>query len=524
MLAPPRRDDRFDACPEPAPGDGRHVAAALVALGAAGASMVVYRSILGAYFWNDDFTWLYLLHDRSLAEFLLTPMGGHSLVARNAVFALTDAAVGFDPRPYFATMLATHGLNVALLAGLIWRLTGRLTLTGIGALAWGICPSASETLAWYSVYGHVAATACILLALHRVAPRARDGEVPSSRDTAIAGAWLVLSSLFFGTALAVALVWPFFVVLLVPSIVRDRRRLAGTVGASAAVWGLYALLQGLASRLYAAPMVPLDMVQWLLESPSRAAITFLQLVRVGVASLCLGASWHPAPQSDTLSWLVLLGAAGGWTGALVVAPSRQRRTMLGFLLLALTVYALLAVARGPISATLMGKPGAAVAATPRYHYAAQAFLVVALCAGIDAVAGRLRPFAFIPLLAWGCALVAAIIVYGIAVERHETTRAEVTRMLAALRAQVALARPGETVYVANIPVPVFGWMPNSIESPPGLAALFIITSRSDDLDGRPVRFVASNPAPGEPSTRSGSRTARLLVSPASAPSARASAP
>jgi len=264
------------------------------------------------------------------------------------------------------------------------------------------------------------------------------------------------------------------------------------------------------------------MVKWLLESPSRAAITFLQLVRVGVASLCLGASWHPAPQSDTVSWLVLLGAAGGWTSALVVAPSRQRRTMLGFLLLALAVYALLAVARGPISATLMGKSGAAVAATPRYHYAAQAFLVVSLCAAIDAVAVRLRSLAFIPLLAWGCALVAAIIVRGIDVERHETMPAEVTRMLAALRAQVALARPGETVYVANLPVPGFGWMPNSVESPPGLAALFIITSRSDEIEGRPVRFVASDPASGEP--RRGSRTARLLVSPASAPTAGADAP
>jgi hypothetical protein len=524
MLARPRRDDRFDASREPAPAERRHVAVVLVALGAAVASMAVYRSILGAYFWNDDFTWLYLLHDRSLAEFLLTPMGGHSLVARNALFALTDAVAGFAPRPYFVTMLLTHGLNVALLAGLIWRLTDRVMLAGIAALAWGTCPAASETLGWYSVYGHVAATACILLALHRVAARARDGEVPSFRDIAIAATWLVLSSLFFGTALAVALVWPLVIVILFPDIVRDRRRVGGIVGASAAVLGLYALLQVLASRLYAAPMVPVDTVHWLLAGPSRAAITFLQLVRVGVASLCLGGWWQPAPRSDDLSWLVLLGAAGGWTGALAVAPSRQRRTMLAFLLLALAVYALVAVARGPISATLMGKPGATVAATPRYHYAAQAFLVVALCAAVDAVASRLRSSAVVLPVAWGCALVAAVIVHGVAVERHETIRAEVARALAALRDEVAAARPGETVYVANTPVPGFGWMPNSVQSPPGLAALFIITSRRDEIEGRPVRFVESDPAVAEPFMRRGSRTARLLVSPASPPTSQPSAP
>jgi hypothetical protein len=512
MLARPRRDDRFDARSEPAPAEGRHVAAALVALGAAAASMAVYRSILGAYFWNDDFTWLYLLHDRSLAEFLLTPMGGHSLVARNAVLALTDTVAGFDPRPYFATMLLTHGLNVALLAGLIWRLTNRVMLAGVGALAWGTCPSASETLAWYSVYGQVAATACILLALHRVAARARNGDVPSVRDIAIVTAWLVLSSLFFGTALGVALVWPLVSVLLFPGIVRYPRRVGWSVGASAAVLGLYALLQVLASRLYAAPMIPVDTVQWLVASPWRAAITFLQLVRVGIASLCLGTWWHPAPRSDGLSWLLLLAAACGWMGALAVAPSRQRGMMLGFLLLALAVYALVAVARGPISATLMGRPGAAVAATPRYHYAAQALLVVSLCAGIDAVASRLRSSAFVPLVAWGCTLVAAVIVRGVAVERHETIRTEVTRVLTNLRAQVARAQPGETVYVANTPVLGFGWMPNSVRSPPGLAALFIITSRRDEIDGRAVRFVEPDPAVAEPFMRHGGRTARLLVS------------
>src|SRR5262249_1563353 len=160
-----------------ADGRRRRPGAVLVVLGTALASMAVYRGVLEAYFWSDDFSWLYVLHDRSTAEFLFTPMGGHSLVARNAALALTDALAGFNPRPYYAAVLLTHGLNVALLAALILRLTNRLSLAAIGAVAWGTCPAASETLGWYSVYGQVAATTCILLLFLHIAARTRDASV-----------------------------------------------------------------------------------------------------------------------------------------------------------------------------------------------------------------------------------------------------------------------------------------------------------------------------------------------------------
>ena len=50
------------------------------------AAAVAYRDVLRSYFWHDDFAWLFVLHERGLTEFLLTPLGGHTLVARNAVF------------------------------------------------------------------------------------------------------------------------------------------------------------------------------------------------------------------------------------------------------------------------------------------------------------------------------------------------------------------------------------------------------------------------------------------------------
>ena len=56
------------------------------------AAAVAYRDVLRSYFWHDDFAWLFVLHERGHTEFLLTPLGGHTLVARNAVFGRPHAA------------------------------------------------------------------------------------------------------------------------------------------------------------------------------------------------------------------------------------------------------------------------------------------------------------------------------------------------------------------------------------------------------------------------------------------------
>ncbi|MCW5891339.1 MAG: hypothetical protein KIT14_12415 [bacterium] len=113
-------------------------------IAAAGASAWVWAGALDAYFWNDDFVWLYLLHDRPLPEVLLTPIGGSTLVLRNLVFALLDRTAGLDPVPYFASLLLTHALNVVLVARLAWRVTGATMLAGLAALAWGTCPPANR--------------------------------------------------------------------------------------------------------------------------------------------------------------------------------------------------------------------------------------------------------------------------------------------------------------------------------------------------------------------------------------------
>src|SRR5262249_26104721 len=158
-----------------------------------------------------------------------------------------------------------------------------------------------------------------------------------------------------------------------------------------------------------------------------------------------------------------------------------------------------------------GMAGGEVAAHLRYHYAAQALLTVSFAIALNAMlARRSGSFADVAVpTAWAAVLVAGILVRGIPVDRHDASRAETGRALAA---QLALAKPGETVYVRNAPVPVFGWMPNTLQFPPGLAALFVVTSRRDEIEGRRVRFLEPDAAVVDAFARAGPRTAHLLVS------------
>jgi hypothetical protein len=492
--------------------DSGALPAALLGLLAAVASVAVYRKVLNAYFWNDDFVWMYLLHDTSLPEVLFTPLGGHTLVARNAVFALVHALAGLDPRPYFATTLVTHAVNVLLLCRLVWLLTGSAAWAGLGALAWGICPAASETLAWYSVYAQVAALTCLLLALDRMAARAREADVLSSRDLVVVATWLGLASVFFGSAIAVALVLPVTIALLFPGMLASRDRVRAVLAVSVVVFVLHGALHLLALRVYAAPAVHADALRWLAHNTGLALLTFVHLVRVGVTSLVLGSWWSPGQRFSAISWITLFLVAVGWLAAISVAPSKARARLLAFTLLGLANYVLVALSRGPMAEFLRTTP-TELGGTLRYHYTAQAFLVAAFCVALDTLTSRRRPWAG-PAVAGACAglLIAGYLHYGISLDLHAASRSEVTNALATLRAQVAAAPPGDTVYLDNRPLAAFGWMPNTPISLPGLAALFVIVSPSDELDGRRVRFVERNPAVYQHFTaRPDSRLADLLV-------------
>jgi hypothetical protein len=349
--------------------------------------------------------------------------------------------------------------------------------------------------------------------------RAALAATPCGRDSLA-----LLSSLFFGTAIAVALVWPLAIGLLLPRTLSDRRGIAGVVAPTLTVVMVYVLLQSAAARIYSAPLTPVTLVRWSLDEPAVVTMTFLHLVRVGVASLLLG-TWCPPGRPDWLSWFTFAIAACGGVGAFVVARPRDRATMVAFLLLALAGYALVAVARGPVTARLFGTSAEDVGATPRYQYTAQAFVAVASCIAIAAMTARAGPVGMLsPAVVWGALVVAGAFVRGATVDLHDRERVIATGAIDALTRQVAAGEPGETVYVSNVPVPIFGWMPTALYPPPGLVALFVLTSRRDELDGRQVRFIERDPSISGPFLRRASRTARLLVSSAPPPGSPAGVP
>ena len=114
-------------------------------------------------------------------------------------------------------------------------------------------------------------------------------------------------------------------------------------------------------------------------------------------------------------------------------------------------------------------------------------------------------------LGWAVVLAAGALANPVSVDRHDAARIEVARALRSMQDQLAAAPYGQTIYVRNEPIAAFGWMPNSIVKPPGLAALFVISGQPDDLGGRRVQFIEPNPDVLDMFARPGLRMADLLV-------------
>src|SRR5262249_12383517 len=196
----------------------RHpVAGVLVPVAAAAAAALAYRPILHAYFFGDDFAWLYLIRNAPLGEVLVRAMGGHSLAVRNAAFVLLYRLVGPEPVAYFCTTLIAHTANVLLLHRVIRLATGSIALAGLGAVLFGISPAAGDTLSWYSAAGQVAATTCVLAVLCRLLRRGTAAEPLTRVDWLFCGALLLVGSQLFGTTLPIVVTFTLVVWLLVPA-------------------------------------------------------------------------------------------------------------------------------------------------------------------------------------------------------------------------------------------------------------------------------------------------------------------
>ncbi len=471
---------------------------------------VVYAPITGGFFRTDDFLHLYRIANEGVAAFVLTMHGGHLLMTRNAVFALSAALFGPEPARFFWVVLLTHLLNVALLFRVVHVATGSARLACFGAALWGTLPVQRGTLEWYSVYGHAlvaTGTLAVLLAL----VHAGRGRPPRTLAPLGWALLLLAAATSFGVGIGIAGAMPVAAWLLLPAGPRRRRVVAGLGALALAIALAYVPLQqlsiarhgGIPSYAY----LRMDPSLWWM--PLRMLLDLLAAgmaaVAGGVAGGRLATGWNLAAAAGLLAGLL---------AALVRGGRSTRRTILAGLLLAAAGYAVIAAGRAPF---LHEQQQAAWGAqVPRFHYAATALLVVAGCTALAALRPRwLRGrVATALLLVWAGASLAAHLTGAPRRDAAaERARRETGQVLAALHEAARTVPSGQDVYIENRPFRSIGplYAPQG-EQFPGWAAVFVIYVPGEAIDGRRVRFVEPDPLVIA-ATRDGRRTAGLLVAP-----------
>ncbi len=499
------------------PGSGGVPRAALPAVLAAAAALlfsaVVYGPLTRNYFFSDDFLNLYYIANDSLLQYLLTPNGGHLLVARNAVFYAMRALFGLRPELFFAAVLLTHLVNVWLLFRLVRLLTGRVRLASFGAAAWGISPLNEGSLGWYAVYGHVMVATALLVILCQAAVLARDGRQPGGAQRALWWALALVAVTSFGTGIAIALVLPVVLLLLLPAAPDGRRwRWPPLGGLVVVIPLLYVVLTWLYLRVSGDTTLLRTPVGALFSDPVAIVVVWLRLLAYGLVRLLSGY----APAFGQPLWYALLAALV--VAALVAArraPAAGRR-ILAMALLAAAAYGVIAVGRAAI---LLDRAPQLIETLTRYHYVGQLALIVALCLVLAATLPRLGGWAWGLLGAWYAAAFAAWLLLAPPIDHHDAARQATREVLAAIGRAARARPPGEAVYIRNRG---FRALPFFQEQFPGWAAVFVGFHPRNAVAGRPVYFVDPDPRVLAGAAR-GRRTATLIV-PAAPPGVDVVAP
>src|SRR5262245_8787249 len=271
----------------------------------------VFFPITRNYFYQDDFLHLYRIVNRGVLEVLLTPHGWHILLVRNAVFWLFYQLFGTAAACYFAAVLLTHLLNVALLYAVIRTGSDNVPLACFGAALWGTCYMNEGALGWYSVYGQVLVGTCVLFVLWRMSQVAAGAPMPRYGPTG----WvllLVTAAMCFGTGLAVALVSPLLAWLLLPPSRARTVTVRAFCGVALATPLLYVGMMRLYVGLYGGESGALSFTS-LLQSPGLIAAFTVNLMRAGIAGLWLGtlvdSRTFPNPASLIVGAMMLIALA-----------------------------------------------------------------------------------------------------------------------------------------------------------------------------------------------------------------------
>lgn len=473
---------------------------------------VVWLPIIRSYFHADDFLNLYELRNEDAVRYLLHMYGGHLLIARNEITAALDAVFGPDPRPFQILMLITHLINTGLLYALVLALSGSWRLAVVAAAVWGTAPANEGALGWYSVYGQVAATTCILGVVVDMA-RVREGAPPGWVAPTRWAALMLLAGMLFGVGIAAALAMPAVAWLMLPPGAIRRRAVVAVAVAAVALLAIYAAVRALELPLYGDQRIE---ITYMLTG-LRAADAFRHLrmlgglLGFGFAALPLGPLFDPKRFPTSMHMAVIAAVALLLVCGAAANTRPQRRRLLACVLLVVATYGLIAIARSMFVDSL---GLTALTSSPRFHYAAGAFLSAALALAVYALAVRWR---LPPRAAHAAFAVAALTIGWMALgaerprlDHFDGDRRETERVLREISAAVAAAPPGATVEIPNQQFGSVGYINvGDRERFPGTAAVFVIFYPENVVAGRRIVFTTNDPLVLE-GARKGRRSAALL--------------
>jgi len=473
------------------------------------ATLVVYAGVLGCFFWADDIVYLYDARNGSALEFLLIPYGGHLSWARNLLFLVLERLAGPNPAPFFALVLATHLLNVALCFAVVRLWTGSALLAGVWATLWGTSPRNAATLEWFAGHSQMVVATVMLLLLWRAGALLARGTVPTARDAWAAVALCVLATASFGIGLGLGMVVPLAALLLFPRMSRAPRLL---------LLALFVILP----LCYVAGQLAYAAVGTRALSPSGGSLLAtlptaveltVRMTGTGLAGLLAGFT-TTAPIAPSAALAAAAGLGLALVVALVPSDGPTRRRLLAVALLPLAIYGITAVGRAPNLKFAGGT--ARIVATPRYHYAAPLGLAI-LAALLCAEAGRrLRVPAAVGKTSAALVVVIGALAWAQSpwhLDDHAWIAERVDVLLAEVDTAAAAAAPATPVVLPNRPFggvgPMFMLTPTVF---PRFAGVYVAFRASDEVAGRPIRFAESDPAVYAALTANPQkRIARLLV-------------
>lgn len=471
---------------------------------------VVQFPIVRNYFFSDDFLNLYRIENDGVVQYLLTPLAGHVLVVRNALFLLFARAFDVNPAPYFWVVWLTHLGNVALLFFVIRHLTDSVRLACFGAALWGTSPLHNGTLGWYSVYGQVVAATALLVVLELVARAGAARRAPSPRLLRLCYALALVAVMSFGVGIGFALALPLVIAWVAP----ESRRAARW---GVPLWSLFVVVPALYIALYwlsglfcaEGLSLPRTLLTLAVQNAAVIPARLAQLPGYGVMLLSLSFALAPTYYSDGTAYavvgvLVLCGMLVAWR-----ATTEVRRALAASALLTLACYGTIVAGRVSV---FNDYSTAIVVSQPRYHYAGLVPLTIVLCVLLSYIGSQLRlrpPFATAMLVLWLALLIAAYARSGFAVDNHDLAKRQTQAALDTIQSLIDAQVAGKDVYIDNRG---FAPFPGGVPKPqfPGWAAAFVIFYPDNTVAGRRVHFVDPQVAVCIASTR-GKRSRGLIV-------------